>query len=63
MKGPLKTCEMALRLKAHTADAAMLFLNVSEEEGEEGEERALMKDEHRGTSRKLWSAWVADHKS
>lgn len=54
---------MALRLKAHTADAAMLFLNVSEEEGEEGEERALMKDEHRGTSRKLWSAWVADHKS
>lgn len=25
----MKTCAMALRLKAHTADAAMLFLNVS----------------------------------
>lgn len=24
----MKTCDMALRLKAHTADAAMLFLNV-----------------------------------
>lgn len=26
LKGPLKTCDMALRLKVHTADAAMLFL-------------------------------------
>lgn len=26
LKGPLKACEMALRLKTHTADAAMLFL-------------------------------------
>lgn len=26
LKGPLKTCAMALRLKVHTADAAMLFL-------------------------------------
>lgn len=26
LKGPLKACEMALRLKTHTAEAAMLFL-------------------------------------
>lgn len=26
LKGPLNTCDMALRLKVHTADAAMLFL-------------------------------------
>ena len=32
MKGPLKACEMALRLKTQTAEAAMLFL-----ENEKGE--------------------------
>lgn len=26
LKGPLKTCAMALRLNVHTAEAAMLFL-------------------------------------
>lgn len=26
LKGPLKACEMALTLKTHTAEAAMLFL-------------------------------------
>lgn len=31
LKGPLKACEMALRLKTHTADAAMLFLGGREE--------------------------------
>lgn len=31
LKGPLKACEMALRLKTHTADAAMLFLGSREE--------------------------------
>lgn len=31
LKGPLKACEMALRLKTHTADAAMLFLGGQEE--------------------------------
>lgn len=28
LKGPLKACEMALTLKTHTADAAMLFLGM-----------------------------------
>lgn len=34
LKGPLKACEMALRLKTHTAEAAMLFLGAEEEKGE-----------------------------
>lgn len=32
LKGPLKACETALRLKTHTAEAAMLFLGAEEEE-------------------------------
>lgn len=41
LKGPLKTCDMALRLKAQTAEAAMLFLSARKRkedmEGEMGE--------------------------
>lgn len=36
LKGPLKTCDTALRLKAHTADAAMLFLVVEHKQEENG---------------------------
>lgn len=36
LKGPLKAWAMALRLKTHTAEAAMLFLGVQgrKEEGQ-----------------------------
>lgn len=38
LKGPLKAWEMALRLKTHTAEAAMLFLGVPRKrEGEGGQ--------------------------
>ena len=39
LKGPLKACEMALRLKTHTAEAAMLFLGNEGREGRGGSER------------------------
>lgn len=37
MKGPLKACEMALRLKTHTAEAAMLFLEKRKEKEQAGQ--------------------------
>lgn len=39
LKGPAKACAMALRLKMHTAEAAMLFLGAEGERGE-GNQRA-----------------------
>lgn len=37
LKGPLKACEMALRLKTHTAEAAMLFLGRKRKRKREGQ--------------------------